>query len=572
MKWSVVRVTHDILPHRTEAIEPRRGQLEAVEALLHAAKSDHDAIELVARPGAGKTLVALVFLLNAIDGGLAKRAAYIVHTVALVKQVAMRYGCGDYCVGDPPLRIKPLLGMRNFMCPVHNTTVDKAPCNKYSTRDRIVKFLCYMGPTSAWAPPAGHYEELWKSISKRSVYAFVPPVGEVRCPYGEQFIAAKDADVLVMTESMLERLYVTGILPELDIIVMDESQHTFFKLASQYVEVDVPAVLNEAIRAAKRLGDKEPLQRFKELKMMYKKEPEVVVAELLAHYRSRNFQDAPESLISLERLYKVALGRVKHKKACGRKESVCTRLVYYVDKLDLKSALGVKTVLLMSAPPPFGEQILKSFGFKQPVVVEWEVQIPRPIKVVYHPRAVSVSSLRLHMHEEYRKMALQVALYAKAKSKELIIVSYSRNIYEKDGVIWELRADYKSVDAWAGIDITKPVDMVIFRAPFPHLGVPAVAERPDVSTVLALRKALNMLRGARTEGDRPVHVYTADLMLVKLLQEASKYFKSITFEQMPEDATIVVKCNGVVKELKLMEATLDELKSVYNSMCNIEAK
>jgi len=572
MKWNVLRIKHDVLPHRAEPVEPRRGQLEAVKALLHAVGSDHDAVELVARPGAGKTLVALVFLLNAIDFGLAKRAAFVVHTVALARQVSEKYGCGEYCIGDPQLRIKPLLGMRNFRCPLYGVSVDKAPCNKYSTRDRIAKFPCYMGPTSAWAPPAGHYEELWRSVSKKSVYAFVPPAEEVRCPYGEQFVAAKDADVLVMTESMLERLYVTGILPELDIIVMDESQHTFFKLASQYVEVDVPAVLNEAIRAAKRVGDREAVQHFKNLKLTYKREPEVAVAELLAHYRSRAFQDAPESLISLERLYKVALGRVRHRKACGRKESVCTRLVYYVERLDLQAALGAKAIVLMSAPPPFGEKILKSFGFKQPVVVEWEVQVPRPVKVVYHPRAVSVSSLRAHMHEEYRKMALQVALYAKAKSRELIIVGHSKNIYEKDGVIWELRGDYKSADAWAGVDIVKPIDMVVLRAPFPHLGVPAVAERPDVSAVLALRKALNMLRGARTEGDRPVHVYTADLALVRLLQEASKYFKSIEFEQMPEDATLVVKCNGAVREVKLLEVSLDELREVYNSTCDVEAK
>jgi len=246
--------------------------------------------------------------------------------------------------------------------------------------------------------------------------------------------------------------------------------------------------------------------------------------------------------------------------------------VYYVEKLDLQAALGVKAIVLMSAPPPFGEQILKSFGFRQPVVVEWEVQVPRPVKVVYHPRAVSVSSLRLHMHEEYRKMALQMALYARAKSRELIIVGHSRNIYEKDGVVWELRADYRTADAWAGVDIVKPIDMVVLRAPFPHLGVPAVAERPDMSTVLALRKALNMLRGARVEGDKPVYVYTADLALVKLLQEASKYFKSITFEQLPEDATLVVRCNGDVREVKLLEASLDELRNIYNSTCEVEAK
>jgi len=578
VEWRLFRLRHNKIPPERVPVPPRPGQDRVAEEIVERVKRGYDAIQLVAAMGAGKTAAVLMAAAELRELG---RAAYITHTVSLARQVERQYGCVDeYCVGDPPLRVKALVGMKNFRCPMYGVSVDKAECAKWPSRERASKFKCYMGPVTAWVPPpqGAYYISLWKTWSDKHAYAFIPPEGEVKCPYGQQFVEARDADVLVMTSAMFVRMYVSGLLPKVGLVIFDESQYTFLRLLIDSVVVNIYTLYVQAKPLLKRLakeGNETAATILRAGPSGAARDPESFIESLRSLYISQGLAaEMPEPLVELERLRQMAAGRVVAKCAVEGVKGKCPQVAFYVEKYDISRLIGAASTVLMSPPPPFDEGFMRNAGFKSPAVVEWPIPIQRPVEVVLHPRAVPVSSLKRHMIPTYKTLIAQMLVYAAAASKNnAIVLTYSTKILS-DGYIPELRGmQSATVDAWAGIDVQQPVDMVLYRAPFPNLGVPGLRrflkKHPELAEVLALRLLINALRGTRVPGDEPVRLYTADALVESLLKKAEKYFRSIRFTTAPEDAVVAVNCGTGEERIKVFDMDADTLRRIFNSGCSL---
>jgi len=571
---------HKIPPERVP-VPPRPGQDKVAEEIVERVKKGYDVIQLVAAMGAGKTAAVLMAAAELRELG---KIVYITHTVSLARQVERQYGCTDeHCVGDPPLRVKALVGMRNFRCPQYGVSADKAECTKWPSRDRAAKYKCYMGPVTAWVPPpqGAYYISLWKTWGGKHAYAFIPPEGEARCPYGQQYVEARDADVLVMTSAMFVRLYVSGLLPKVGLVIFDESQYSFLRLLIDSVEVNVHVLYAQVKPLLKRLaneGNEAALQILRMGPSGAARDPIGFVESVRDLYlRQGLVAEMPEALVELERLRQIAVGRVVAKCVAKGVRGKCPIVAYYVEKYDVSKLIGAASTILVSAPPPFDDEFMRTVGFKSPAVVEWPIPIQRPVEVVLHPRAVPVSSLKRHMIPTYKTLIAQMLVYAAAASgNNAIVLTYSTRALS-DGYIPELRGMRSAtVDAWAGIDVQQPVDMVLYRAPFPNLGVPGLRrflrKHPELAEVLALRLLINALRGTRVPGDEAVRLYTADAMVESLLRRAEKYFKSLKFTVAPEDAVVVADCGMGEERIKVFDMDADTLRRIFNSQCKLEVK
>jgi len=578
VEWRLFRLRHNRLPPERVPVPPRPGQDSVAREIVERVKRGYDVIQLVAAMGAGKTAAALMAAAELRE--VVGKIIYITHTVKLGEQIEKMYGCSDeYCVGDPPLRIAAVLGMRNFRCPVYGVPVDRAECTKWPSRERASKYKCYMGPVTAWTPPpqGAYYISLWKAWNDKYAYAFIPPEGETKCPYGQQFVEARDADVLVMTSAMFIRLYVAGLLPKVGLIIFDESQYTFLRLLTDSVVVDVYTLYAQVKSTLKRLAKEgnETAQAVLRAGLSGAARDPVMFVETVANlFKSLGLAaEMPEPLVELERLRQMAAGRVAAKCAVEGVKGKCPQVAYYVERYDISRLVGAASNVLMSPPPPFSEEFMRRAGFKSPTVVEWPVPIQRPVEVVLHPRAVPFSTLKRRMISTYKTLIAQMLVYAAASSKSMIVLTHSTKILS-DGYIPELRGiQSATVDAWAGIDVRQPVDMFLYRAPFPNLGVPGLRrflrKHPELAEVLALRLLINALRGTRVPGDEPVRLYTADALVESLLKRAEKYFRSIKFTVAPEDAVVVANCGAGEERIRVFDMDADTLRRIFNSQCSL---
>jgi len=578
VEWRLFRLRHNKLPPERVPVPPRPGQDSVAREIVERVKRGYDVIQLVAAMGAGKT--AAVLMAAAELREVVGKIIYITHTVKLGEQIEKMYGCSDeYCVGDPPLRIAAVLGMRNFRCPLHGVPVDKSECTKWPSRERASKYKCYMGPVTAWTPPpqGAYYVSLWKTWNDKYAYAFIPPEGETKCPYGQQFVEARDADVLVMTSAMFIRLYVAGLLPKVGLIIFDESQYTFLRLLTDSVVIDVYTLYAQVKPTLKRLAKEgnETAQTVLRAGLSGAARDPVMFVETVANlFKSLGLAaEMPEPLVELERLKQMAAGRVAAKCAVEGVKGKCPQVAYYVERYDMSRLVGAASNVLMSPPPPFSEEFMRRAGFKSPTVVEWPVPIQRPVEVVLHPRAVPFSTLKRRMISTYKTLIAQMLVYAAASSKSMIVLTHSTKILS-DGYIPELRGiQSATVDAWAGIDVRQPIDMFLYRAPFPNLGVPGLRrflrKNPELAEVLALRLLINALRGTRVPGDEPVRLYTADALVESLLKRAEKYFRSIRFTVAPEDAVVVANCGAGEERIKVFDMDADTLRRIFNSQCSL---
>lgn len=183
-------------------------------------------------PGSGKTIVALETLSRLID----KDSTVIVLVPYLY---AMRSWLSFFAIGEDgiELRPEPFYAKDHFKCLLDGSkkaTDRHIPCNlKTSILDRMAKCPFYAPPISS--PPEGSVVlGKYRTLMGRELKVYVrkEAVGRDRemCDYYAQFdkfLEGAGARVIVMTYSKFLIMFVSGLLPHFDWLVLDEIEEVF---------------------------------------------------------------------------------------------------------------------------------------------------------------------------------------------------------------------------------------------------------------------------------------------------------------------------------------------------------
>lgn len=439
-------------------------------------------VDYVAPPGYGKTLVAL----KTVEELGIERAIFIAPTVNLAAQIAYQYSTVDEKAVEPQIKpknvipvtnIAVLAGKRHFHCPVFNTSADKAQCNLYSLQDRLVRFPCFMGPTKS-----PYLATLASYITQSNSQAYISaPRGDVLCQHSRQFIYVPEARVVAMTPEMYISLAIRDILPKHGLLILDESHSTAPRLFESKVELPYKLVPREC-----REGD--------------------LVDQLDCAVEG---QQESEELVQYAKLRKFAthVECVKEGKVVR-----CRGLNYNLVPSDVR-------ILLLGVPPHMPRSLASRYKLLPLARVSASAQL-KPLELALHPKALSVSTLRKPLYEEYHKLLQDVAVAAIAEKKEdedLLLIKHSVVIWFQDGLAEELVKQKGGIVVTSkgaeGLDVLK-ARVVITRAPYPHKD--AVDELFEWETVRVLINAV--YRGSRESGYTGT-VYTMDRKVVELLKK-----------------------------------------------------
>ncbi|MGV0994199.1 MAG: ATP-dependent DNA helicase [Mycobacterium sp.] len=274
----------DLLQRAVDALggTQRPGQIEMAEAVAHAfATGEHLAVQ--AGTGTGKSLA---YLVPAIARGLADETPVVVSTatIALQRQLVDRDlpRLADALADALPRRPKFALlkGRRNYLClnKIHSGAADEDPdapqdelfVTASSALGRDVQRL------TAWASETetgdrddvrpGVPERAWAQVSVSAREC----LGMARCPYGADCFAEKaravagQADIVVTNHALLaiDAISEASVLPEHDLLVVDEAHELVERVTSVATAELTPAPLGVAVRRIGRLISPELTQRL----------------------------------------------------------------------------------------------------------------------------------------------------------------------------------------------------------------------------------------------------------------------------------------------------------------------
>lgn len=259
----------------------RPGQIQMAEAVAHAfATGEHLAVQ--AGTGTGKSLA---YLVPAIARALADQTPVVVSTatIALQRQLVDRDlpRLADALADTLPRKPKFALlkGRRNYLClnKIHRGIEAEEPelsqeelFTASSPLGRDVQRL------TAWASETqtgdrddvrpGVPDRAWAQVSVSAREC----LGMARCPYGQDCFAEKaraeagQADVVVTNHALLaiDAISEANVLPEHDLLVVDEAHELVDRVTSVATAELTPAPLGLAVRRIARLVNPELTQRL----------------------------------------------------------------------------------------------------------------------------------------------------------------------------------------------------------------------------------------------------------------------------------------------------------------------
>lgn len=259
----------------------RPGQIQMAEAVAHAfATGEHLAVQ--AGTGTGKSLA---YLVPAIARALADQTPVVVSTatIALQRQLVDRDlpRLADALADTLPRKPKFALlkGRRNYLClnKIHRGIEAEEPelsqeelFTASSPLGRDVQRL------TAWASETqtgdrddvrpGVPDRAWAQVSVSAREC----LGMARCPYGQDCFAEKaraeagQADVVVTNHALLaiDAISEANVLPEHDLLVVDEAHELVDRVTSVATAELTPAPLGMAVRRIARLVNPELTQRL----------------------------------------------------------------------------------------------------------------------------------------------------------------------------------------------------------------------------------------------------------------------------------------------------------------------
>ena len=259
----------------------RPGQIQMAEAVAHAfATGEHLAVQ--AGTGTGKSLA---YLVPAIARALADQNPVVVSTatIALQRQLVDRDlpRLADALADTLPRKPKFALlkGRRNYLClnKIHRGIEAEEPelsqeelFTASSPLGRDVQRL------TAWASETqtgdrddvrpGVPDRAWAQVSVSAREC----LGMARCPYGQDCFAEKaraeagQADVVVTNHALLaiDAISEANVLPEHDLLVVDEAHELVDRVTSVATAELTPAPLGLAVRRIARLVNPELTQRL----------------------------------------------------------------------------------------------------------------------------------------------------------------------------------------------------------------------------------------------------------------------------------------------------------------------
>ena len=283
MSNSDIPAVPDLLARAVTALggTQRPGQVQMAEAVTHAfASGEHLAVQ--AGTGTGKSLA---YLVPAIARALADQTPVVVSTatIALQRQLVDRDlpRLADALTEMLPRkpRFALLKGRRNYLClnKIHRGTETEAPelsqeelFTASSPLGRDVQRL------TAWASETetgdrddvrpGVPDRAWAQVSVSAREC----LGMARCPYGQDCFAEKaraeagQADVVVTNHALLaiDAISEANVLPEHDLLVVDEAHELVDRVTSVATAELTPAPLGLAVRRIARLVNPELTQRL----------------------------------------------------------------------------------------------------------------------------------------------------------------------------------------------------------------------------------------------------------------------------------------------------------------------
>ncbi|HME47350.1 ATP-dependent DNA helicase, partial [Mycobacterium sp.] len=256
----------------------RKGQIEMAEAVAHAFDTcEHLAVQ--AGTGTGKSLA---YLVPAIARAVGTDTPVVVSTatIALQRQLIARDlpRLADSLADSLPRppRFAILKGRGNYLClnKIHNGSEDAAP------QDALFAPVSALGRDvarlTAWSSSTetGDRDELVPGVADRS-WAQVSVsarecLGAGRCPFGTQCFAEKAralagrADVVVTNHALLaiDALAEAAVLPEHDLLVVDEAHELVDRVTAVATGELTPAALGLAQRRVSRLVGPELSERL----------------------------------------------------------------------------------------------------------------------------------------------------------------------------------------------------------------------------------------------------------------------------------------------------------------------
>jgi len=259
----------------------RAGQVQMAEAVAHAfATGEHLAVQ--AGTGTGKSLA---YLVPAIGRALADETPVVVSTatIALQRQLVDRDlpRLADALAASLPRKPKFALlkGRRNYLClnKIHRGAEADDPD---ASQEELFTASSPLGRDvqrlTAWASETetgdrddvrpGVPDRAWAQVSVSAREC----LGMARCPYGADCFAEKaraeagQADVVVTNHALLaiDAISEANVLPEHDLLVVDEAHELVDRVTSVATAELTPAPLGVAVRRIGRLVSPELTQRL----------------------------------------------------------------------------------------------------------------------------------------------------------------------------------------------------------------------------------------------------------------------------------------------------------------------
>jgi ATP-dependent DNA helicase DinG len=259
----------------------RKGQIEMAEAVAHAFETgEHLAVQ--AGTGTGKSLA---YLVPAIARAVEADTPVVVSTatIALQRQLIDRDlpqiadSLADALPRRPRFAI--LKGRGNYLClnKIHNGAADQ---EGEQPQDGLFMPMSALGRDvarlTAWSATTqtGDRDELAPGVADRSwsqvSVSARECLGAARCPFGTQCFAEKAramagrADVVVTNHALLaiDALADAAVLPEHDLLVVDEAHELVERVTAVATQELTPAPLGLAQRRVSRLVEPELSQRL----------------------------------------------------------------------------------------------------------------------------------------------------------------------------------------------------------------------------------------------------------------------------------------------------------------------
>ena len=508
-----------------------RPEQEVVVATLRHLIARGKNIELVARPGWGKSHVAtLVALEHARQFG--GKVVVVTPTNRLAEQLYERF--------KDAASAALIRGMAHFQCPVYNAPMAEVECSKYPAKERLLKFKCFGGPTKA------KLQSYYIGIHGTAVY-YRAPLTEAKCPYTAQFTAAYNAELIITNIAAFIRHTETGFFPYLprgSVIIFDEAHKTLLQ-ATLAVTTIPPALFKAALKLAKK-RDVPVSESEAAVVMGYKEDCASAVKTAVKLLAKADALDAYEE-------FAVAAALADFRCKAGKDGVTIWRKAP-------KSWSGY-TLIMLSVPPPIGAQSWGELGVKNVELLEAPDKIMHRLVVVLPKTPLSVSSKRVHMFPEYEREYARFKLLASAKElyidgnkvRGIIEASWAPFRPDLDG--YPQLENSKTVAMWEGIDVLEAVSTFLPRMPF-HSLTPFWAERPSLYRAVAHKAFFNSLRGVRANDGSTVYLLTIDANVLEAVGQIADYFQ-LGVEIRALEAARAHTCYG---EIDVMTASADKMK------------